>query len=99
MQRLAGEKLPGRLVEHRDLALVIDGQQGRGRIVDHGSQEPRLFRAFDMSLLKRLYRQIERLAKHIEAAAARVRKALRIIFEANRLDEARNDEVGPPDVI
>ena len=50
-----------------------------------------------MPCLQRLQRRIERIAEHVEAAAAGVGEALRIIFEPDRLDEPRNLEIGPAD--
>src|SRR4249919_323505 len=52
-----------------------------------------------MPCLECLQGLVERPAKHVKAAAARVGEALRIILEADGLDEARYEKVRAPDEI
>ena len=97
VERLAGEELARRLVEHLDLPVFIDGKQRARRIVDDRGEIAHLRALRRVPRLERLQRAVERVAEDVEAAAARVREALRIILEPHRFDEARDEEIGAAD--
>src|SRR6476661_4027203 len=96
---MAGEELPCRLVENVHAAVLIGGEQRAWRIVDDRGKIAHLLRLMCVAQLKRLQRMVERLPEHVEPAAARVGEALRIIVETYRFDEARDEEIGPPNEV
>jgi hypothetical protein len=96
-QRLAGEKLACGLVQQLDPAILVHGQQRAWGIVDDGRQVTRLARGLHMPRLERLQGGVQRVAKHVEAAAAWIGKALGIILEPDGFDEPGYLEIGAAD--
>ena len=86
MQRLAREQLARRLVEQLDPAVLVDASAARsGESSTIADEIARLGALLRVPRLERLQRRVERLAEHVEPAAARVGEALRIILEADAI--------------
>ena len=76
------------------MAITVDGEERARRIVDDRGEVARFGAFLRVARLQRLQRLVERRPKHIEPAAAGIGKPLRIILEAHRFDEPRDEEVG-----
>jgi hypothetical protein len=77
----------------------VHGEQRARCIVDDRGEVAHVGAFRGMAGLQRLERMVQGLPENVETAAARVRKALRIILEANGFDEPGDEEVGPSDEV
>src|SRR4051812_21726034 len=91
---VADEQPPRRLVGKLNAALAVDREQGRRRVVEHGFVKAAGVGQPVPLLAKAAYSLVQRLADLGEAASAAARKTLRKVAQPDRLEEARDLDIG-----